>query len=116
MHGVGCQCHEFEWDWLSLDRAISLFSRGAISRKGNTHSAEEDVVITANLASMLNELAHLSMADAKQRIQDAIEVWPEKSKPKRTEPTGRNQGAKSGGLDGIIWFLIFIVFIAIIWG
>ena len=102
MHSVGR--HESKWDRLSLDRAISLFSRGVVSRTGSTHSAEEDVMITAHLASRLNELAHSPMADAKQRIRDAITHWSEEAeRSKRYQEQVHKQESKYAASDRAIY-------------
>ena len=77
MYAVGR--HASKWDHLSLDRAISLFSGGKIGRSGKQHSAQEDVMIAGKLASILNELAHLPKMEAKERIREAVENWPEEA-------------------------------------
>ena len=98
MHGVGR--YSSKWDRLSLDSAISLFSGGTMGRSGRRHSAAEDVEISANLASTLNELAHLPMATLKQLIRNAIEKWPEEAE--RRVRHGRRSQKKGSGLVTIL--------------
>lgn len=102
MYGVGSPISEWgpEWDRLSLDRAISLFSGGTMGRSGRRHSAAEDVEISANLASTLNELAHLPMETLKQLIRNAIEKWPEEVE-RRVRHRRRNQKKGSSFVTGL---------------
>ena len=75
MYGVGRYADK--WERLSLDRALSLFV-GA-SRTGSVHRADEDVMLTAQLAGALNSLDHLPKAELKAEIRRLVAEWPEES-------------------------------------